>query len=106
MGTLMSGPRGLALFDNLPLDYYASAPNRRPIRNPGGRHLVGCPSREAVAERAYEIECPSRHPEVNHLRCFREAGHGGLHLADDWNLEATPGRYGRLGLQVGWSDES
>jgi hypothetical protein len=57
----------------------------------------------------YDIGCPARHPDNSELRCYRESGHRGMHLADDWNCTIEPttilkGRTPtRLGLKVAWA---
>lgn len=67
-----------------------------------------CPACRPELEWTYEIGCPARHPKNPELRCFREAGHRGIHLANDWHLTIEPttllsGRTPtRTGLNAGW----
>lgn len=67
------------------------------------KHQPGCPSREAKAERVWDIGCYARHPESDTLLCEREAAHDGPHRATDMRMVTSPGPYGRLGTGVLWA---
>jgi hypothetical protein len=69
-----------------------------------------CPKCRPEWEWTYYIGCPARHPENSDLRCYREFGHRGIHLADDWHETIAPttilkGRTpSHLGIKVGWAN--
>lgn len=76
------------------------------------RKQTMCPRCRPDFEWTYDIGCPSRHPENADLRCFREAGHRGMHVADDWHCTIEPKtvlRAGRppmhLSIHASWSNE-